>query len=138
MPLMTTRTRTTATALTAAVVGLGAMGGAVGVGPATARPTCNDLDIYCPPPASPPKSHPGTVNVNAGYTLAVRKRPTSASAKVRSLRDGAKVRIVCQTIGQKTTGTYGTSRLWNKLAKGGYVSDTYVYTGSDGRVARTC
>lgn len=138
MPRLNTARLTTATALTA-IVGLGAAGGAVvGVGPATAKPTCDDLNIECPPPRTPPKSAPGTVNVNPGYTLTVRKRPTGSSKKVRSLRDGARVRIVCQTLGQKTTGTYGTSRLWNRLAKGGYVSDTYVYTGSDGRVARAC
>lgn len=133
-----TRTRRTIAASLAAVAGVGALGGAVGVGPATARPTCDDLNVLCPPPPSPPKSAPGTVNVAAGYTLSVRARPTSASAKVRSLPDGARVRIVCQTIGKKMTGTYGTSRLWNKLSKGGYVADVYVYTGSDGRVARTC
>ena len=36
------------------------------------------------------------------------------------------------------TGRYGTSRVWDRLAKGGYVTDTYVYTGSDGRVAPRC
>jgi surface antigen len=36
------------------------------------------------------------------------------------------------------TGRFGTSRLWDKLAKGGFVTDTYIYTGSDGRVAPAC
>ena len=40
--------------------------------------------------------------------------------------------------GQRVTGTFGTSRLWDKLARGGFVSDAFVHTGSDGRVAPWC
>jgi surface antigen len=70
--------------------------------------------------------------------LSVRKGPGSGYAKVGSLRKGAKVDIVCQTYGTAVRGTYGTSRIWDKIGSGRYVSDAYVYTGSDGRVAPKC
>ena len=98
-------------------------------------PPCGRVDNPCPTGNT---VHHGKVDVAAGNTLAVRKRPRTASKKLRKLKDGADVRIVCQTQGSQVTGTFGTSRLWDKLKKGGYVSDTYVNTGSDGRVAPDC
>jgi surface antigen len=80
----------------------------------------------------------GTVTVNAGYTLTVRAAPKSDAEKVRQLANGAKVVIVCQTNGDKVTGKFGTTRIWDQLKGGGYVSDSYIYTGSDGRVAKDC
>lgn len=88
--------------------------------------------------AGPAHAATGTVKVNKGYTLKVHKTPSSSSAVVRKLANNAKVTIVCQTSGSSETGRFGTSRIWDKLAGGGYVSDTYVYTGSDRRVAPAC
>jgi murein DD-endopeptidase MepM/ murein hydrolase activator NlpD len=77
-----------------------------------------------------------TVNTS-GPALTIRKQATTNSAAVGSVADGKKIRIKCQKIGQSVTGTYGTSKLWNYIGTG-YVSDAYVYTGSDGRVAPDC
>jgi uncharacterized protein YraI len=79
-----------------------------------------------------------TVTTNPGFTLSVRAKPTSASKKVGRVADGQRVTIVCQARGQRVTGKLGTSRLWDRLSTGGFVSDTYVKTGSDGRVAPNC
>ncbi|HEV7805121.1 MAG TPA: CHAP domain-containing protein [Solirubrobacteraceae bacterium] len=108
--------------------------GVLMVGPsvATATPACDG------PCAGAAAIAEGTVDVNAGYTLTVRSEPRSSAAKVAELADGAKIRIVCQIGGEQSTGTFGTSRLWDKLEQGGYVSDTYVFTGSDGRIAPDC
>jgi surface antigen len=102
---------------------------------AQAMPTCGDAGSACP---QGPKTANGTVDVADGYTLTVRSAPRSSANAERKLKDGAAVVIVCQTRGERTTGTFGTSRLWDKLQKGGFVSDTYVSTGSDGRVAPAC
>jgi surface antigen/uncharacterized protein YraI len=80
----------------------------------------------------------GVVKVNKGYTLSVRSAPQADAPVIRKLPRNHKVRIVCQTAGSTMTGRFGTSNVWDKLAKGGYVTDTYVYTGSDGRVAPAC
>lgn len=80
----------------------------------------------------------GTVNT-AGASLTVRSGPHVGSTAVGSLADGASITIDCQTYGDTVTGTYGTSNIWDHVpAKGGYVSDTYVYTGSDTLVAPLC
>ncbi|MEQ9078363.1 MAG: peptidoglycan DD-metalloendopeptidase family protein [Sandaracinaceae bacterium] len=80
--------------------------------------------------------HPGRVNT-AGAPLTVRSGPGTGYRAVGSVRDGARVRIRCQKIGQRIRGTYGTTRIWDFIGSG-YVSDAYVYTGSDGRVAPDC
>jgi hypothetical protein len=79
----------------------------------------------------------GTINT-AGADLNVRSGPGTSYSIVGQVSDGQKVTIVCQVKGESITGTYGTTTLWDKLGSGGYVSDAYVYTGSDGQVAPTC
>lgn len=80
--------------------------------------------------------HTGTVHTH-GAALTTRSAPSTAASSTGSVANGAKVTISCQTNGTKVTGMYGTSTLWDKVGKG-YVSDTYVQTGSDGRVAPEC
>ena len=79
----------------------------------------------------------GRVNTS-GAALKVRSAPTTTSSVVGTRADGATVTITCQTYGQTVTGTYGTSKVWDRLKAGGYVSDTFVRTGSDGLVAPLC
>jgi surface antigen len=80
----------------------------------------------------------GTVTVPAGEKVVVQSKPAFAGKNLRLLSNGAKVKIKCQTYGQTVTGTFGTSNVWNRIVGGGYVTDTKVYTGSDGLVARLC
>jgi uncharacterized protein YraI len=80
----------------------------------------------------------GTVKT-AGDPLNVRRAPTTSATAVKTVANGASVTIDCQTAGTSVTGTYGTSTLWDYVpALGGYISDTYVNTGSDTRVAPDC
>ena len=79
----------------------------------------------------------GTVNT-AGAPLTVRSGPGTSYASVGTVADGAAVTISCQTAGSSVTGTYGTTTIWDKIGSGRFVSDAYVYTGSDGRVAPDC
>ena len=74
----------------------------------------------------------------SGADLTVRSGPSSAKSALRQLHNGTAVSISCQTSGTSEKGTYGTSRLWDKLSTGGYVADVFIYTGSDGRVAPDC
>ena len=80
---------------------------------------------------------PGTVHTKSGGPLTIRSAPSTTAKAVGSLKSGAKITIVCQTTGQAVTGKYGRSTIWDKVAQG-YISDAYVYTGSDKRVAPTC
>jgi uncharacterized protein YraI len=84
---------------------------------------------------------PGTVHTNHGGSLTLRAKPTTHSSAVTYIPSGRRINITCQISGQRVSGKYGTSTLWDKTSFNGhtgYVSDTYVYTGSDGRVAPTC
>ena len=78
----------------------------------------------------------GRVNT-AGAPLTIRSGASSNTSAVGSVSDGATVRITCQKRGERINGTYGSSTLWDKIG-GGYVSDAYVSTGSDGQVAPDC
>ncbi|MBN8208999.1 peptidoglycan DD-metalloendopeptidase family protein [Bacillus sp. NTK071] len=80
---------------------------------------------------------PGTVNTN-GADLNVRSGPGTGYSVAGQVADGESVTISCQTHGQTITGTYGTTDIWDKIGPGQYVSDAYIYTGSDGLVAPLC
>ncbi len=80
----------------------------------------------------------GTVQT-AGDPLTVRRAPTTSATAVGSVANGTTVAIDCQATGTSVTGPLGTTTLWDYVpALGGYVSDGYVRTGSDGRVAPDC
>ncbi len=79
----------------------------------------------------------GTVRTS-GASLNVRSGASTSYSVVGSLSNGSSVTIYCQTNGQTITGTYGTSKLWNRIGTGRYIPDAYTYTGSDGRVAPDC
>ncbi|MFJ6250848.1 MULTISPECIES: SH3 domain-containing protein [unclassified Streptomyces] len=76
--------------------------------------------------------------VAPGYRLNVRSGPSTQYPIVRSLPLGATVAISCQKYGESVTGPYGTTRVWDGIGPGEYVSDSYVRTGSDGFVAPRC
>lgn len=78
----------------------------------------------------------GRVNT-AGAALTIRASASTSASAVGSVADGAYITITCQKRGQSVKGTYGTTTLWDRV-NGGYVSDAYVSTGSDGQVAPTC
>ncbi|WP_091294634.1 hypothetical protein [Amycolatopsis xylanica] len=80
----------------------------------------------------------GTVKT-AGDPLNVRRAPSTNASAVRTVANGATVSIDCQTIGSSVEGPLGKTTLWDYVpALGGYISDGYVYTGSDERIAPDC
>ncbi|MGI5176341.1 M23 family metallopeptidase [Dactylosporangium sp. CA-152071] len=70
-------------------------------------------------------SVPGTVS-SGKVKLAVRSAPTPAAPAVGSLRNGAKLSLVCSVRGPKTKGRVRTTDRWDRLTSGAYVSDAYV------------
>ncbi|MEV5712317.1 hypothetical protein AB0L41_00380 [Amycolatopsis mediterranei] len=87
--------------------------------------------------AGPAFAASGTVHTDSGAPLTVRSSPSASAGSVGSIADGTAVTISCQTNGSTVDGKYGTSDIWDKVGNG-YLSDAYVYTGSDGRVAPDC
>jgi uncharacterized protein YraI len=76
--------------------------------------------------------------VAPGTTLNVRSGPGTHYRTVRVLPEGAIVPIFCQRPGETVSGPYGTTKIWDNIGVGEYVSDAYVKTGSDGYVAPRC
>jgi len=87
--------------------------------------------------ATPALAATGTVHTDSGAPLTVRSAPSTGASSAGTVADGAAVDIDCQTTGETVTGKYGTSNIWDHVP-GGYITDTYVYTGSDGQVAPDC
>lgn len=112
---------------------------AVGTGlavPAASQAMCNpDPEIACPANLG---YKTGQVAVAKGWTLGVRAAPRPNARQTRQLANGSTVRFVCQKRGPAVNGTFGRSRLWNKVVGGGWVNDSWIYTGSDRRVAPAC
>ncbi|KQX77539.1 MULTISPECIES: SH3 domain-containing protein [Streptomyces] len=73
-----------------------------------------------------------------GYRVNVRKGPGTQYGIVRTLPYGMSVPVYCQKPGERVTGPYGTSNLWDNIAGGEFVADAYVHTGSDGYIAPRC
>ncbi|MBM7789945.1 hypothetical protein [Tenggerimyces flavus] len=74
----------------------------------------------------------------SGAALTVRAGPGAGLDAWSSVANGSTVSIVCQTEGSSVTGSQGTSTIWDMLSNGGFVSDAYVHTGSDGYVEKKC
>lgn len=78
----------------------------------------------------------GTYTVVADVN--VRSGPGTSYGKVGRLKAGTRVTIGCQRPGETVKGPTGTSKIWDRIGSGRYVSDTYVRTGSDGYVLPRC
>ncbi|MFG2607489.1 SH3 domain-containing protein [Streptomyces sp. NPDC048514] len=79
-----------------------------------------------------------TYAVAPGVRVNVRSGPGTQYGIVRVLPAGAHVTIYCQSPGTTVTGPYGTTKIWDNIDDGQYVSDAYVQTGSDGYVTGRC
>ncbi|MFD6278518.1 SH3 domain-containing protein [Streptomyces sp. NPDC060209] len=73
-----------------------------------------------------------------GYRVNVRRGPGTQYGIVRTLPYGMSVPVYCQKPGERVSGPYGTSNLWDNIANGQFVADAYVKTGSDGYIAPRC
>ncbi|GAA4203323.1 hypothetical protein [Actinocatenispora rupis] len=87
--------------------------------------------------AAPAAAATGTVHTDSGAAVNVHSGPHTGDSVVGSVANGAGITIDCQTYGDTVTGKYGTSNVWDHISTG-YITDTYVYTGSDGLVAPLC
>ena len=79
-----------------------------------------------------------TYAVAPGVRLNVRSGPGTSYSIIRILPEGTRVPIFCQTSGTSVTGPYGTTRIWDNINNGEFVSDAFVNTGTDGYVASRC
>jgi flagellar protein FlgJ len=89
----------------------------------------------CTAPAAAARSQAMTVTVHtAGGMLLIRSGPAVYSAPLDALANGARVTVSCAVRGQLITGTRGTTRQWDRLPTGRYISHAYV----DGAAVPVC
>ncbi|MEU8982526.1 peptidase [Streptomyces sp. NPDC058467] len=79
-----------------------------------------------------------TYPIAPGYNVNVRSGPGTHFSIVRTLPAGSRVPIYCQCPGETVSGPYGTTKIWDNISNGQFVSDAYVQTGTDGYVAPKC
>jgi murein DD-endopeptidase MepM/ murein hydrolase activator NlpD len=77
-------------------------------------------------------------HVASGGPYNLRAGPGTNYAVVGTIAGGTQVWITCQAYGTTHTGPWGTTNLWNRLSSGAWITDAYVYTGTNGRVAPDC
>ena len=101
-----------------------------------ARPTSTSLETTTPVGAPVwVGTITGTCDEGGSCGVKQRNAPRNAAPAITAqpLLDGARVGIVCQTIGDTRQNTgYGSSDLWYQVANGAYIPAVYVITGTEG------
>lgn len=90
--------------------------------------------------ASPARATNGTIT-GTGSCLNERTGPGTGYSVITCIADSTVVGIACQTTGDTVNGNWGATNVWDYIDygnRGGYVTDGYVYTGSNGFVAPGC
>jgi hypothetical protein len=67
--------------------------------------------------------------------------PNSATSQVGTIPNGTQIAVDCTVGGQATTGPYGTETTWDRTNYGGsvgFVSDAWVYTGTNDAAFPSC
>jgi uncharacterized protein YraI len=81
--------------------------------------------------------------VSNGQYVNMRYGPGTSYGIMLAYKPGSLLHIDCYKWGEYITGYYGTSNIWNhvydpRLKLEGYISDTYMYTGSSSPVVPMC
>lgn len=75
----------------------------------------------------------------SGSALNVRQAPNTTSPVLRRLKNKSSVALDCSLSGMSVKSPAGLkTKLWYRTTKGGYVSDAFLRTGSNGSITRTC
>lgn len=73
----------------------------------------------------------GIADANGGTIVNRRSGPGTGYAVVGTVADGATISITCWRNGTTHSGRYGATAVWDKLSDGTWVSDAFVYTGTN-------
>lgn len=74
-----------------------------------------------------------------GSALNVRQAPNTTSPVLRRLANKSAVGLDCSMTGISVTSPAGVkTKLWYRTTKGGYVSDAFLRTGSNGSITKSC
>lgn len=87
--------------------------------------------------ALPALAATGTVVTDSGVGVTIRTGNATTFGSAGTQPNGT-IQIDCQLYGEPVTGKYGRSLIWDHIPGKGFVSDSYVNTGSTGLVAPLC
>ena len=91
-------------------------------------------------PVTPAKPLP-TGRIIISPCLNLRAGPNGSTALIGCIPDGVTISIQCTAQGNSVTGPYGPETIWDRTTYNGttgYVSDAYVYTGTNSATAGAC
>lgn len=83
-------------------------------------------------------SSSATGRIAPGGPYNLRTGPGTNFGLAGSIPGGTQVTISCQTQGTTEKGPWGTTNVWDRLSTGAWITDAFVYTGTNGRVAPEC
>jgi murein DD-endopeptidase MepM/ murein hydrolase activator NlpD len=83
------------------------------------------IGVAATPASAAAGNVPGRVDT-AGLMLNVRTGPTTAAKRVATIAPGRRIVVQCQQPGQQIAGRVRTTRQWDRLPDGRFVSDAYV------------
>lgn len=83
-------------------------------------------------------STPVSARVQAPGPANLRSAPSLSAPVVGSLENGRTVQLACHQYGDSVNGNWGATRLWYRLESNQWISDGFVYTGSNDPVVPVC
>lgn len=83
-------------------------------------------------------SPPVSARVQAPSQANLRSAPSLSAAIVGSVENGRTVQLACYKYGDPVEGNWGVTRLWYRLDSNQWISDGFVYTGSNDPVVPEC
>ncbi|WP_230974177.1 M23 family metallopeptidase [Burkholderia stagnalis] len=81
---------------------------------------------------------PVSARVQASGQVNLRSGPSLSAPIVGSLDNGRTVQLACYKYGDSVSGNWGATRLWYRLDSNQWISDGFVYTGSNDPVVPEC
>ena len=112
---------------------------AVNIGGGNDQPLgCKNVDV---PGVANPLDYgpPGTVSINP--CLDLHSQPGHTASVIGCVPNGTVIKVQCQVHSNYVSGPWGTTDLWDRTywnGMTGFVTDAYVYTGTNGTVAPPC
>ncbi|MFV0373452.1 SH3 domain-containing protein [Microbacterium sp.] len=96
--------------------------------------------LFVAPPAPAAAAQSTATVITSGVNLNVRSGPGTKYSVVKSLAPGTRIGINCYRNGSSVTGPYGASTIWYSVegVSNGWVTDAWIYTGSNNPVTSPC
>ncbi|PCE30651.1 peptidoglycan DD-metalloendopeptidase family protein [Burkholderia ubonensis] len=86
----------------------------------------------------PEPSRPVKASVQSSGPVNLRSAPSLSASILGTAANGDTVELACSAFGDTVQGNWGATRLWYRLSSRQWISDGFVYTGSNDPVVSAC